>query len=684
MEAGPARLVLDPAKASLKPKIPEPDKRITLFTVFPERLRLSDVNLLVRSEHQDFAIEHLDVELDPKNPGELWIARLQIPNAPPWSKIFAQTSYTNKSLIVRHLVLDDENQFRLIAFDASRIRSKSLDVALDASLAHGTVAGSVALSETARSLAIKTRIVAENVSLDTLRGYLGRPPEFLTGVVERLAIQASGAVDAPRTWDGTLEAAVDNLRRESLSFDHCVLNVTARNGIAALDSGEATKGLNKIRVKGSAELPEHISEFGRSPASFQISGLLPDLQSITAGFAQPLTGAVTVNGYADIKDATLRADLRLSGGPIGWGDRTIAQVSGVIKASKKMPPAGVTKPYYADLHAEAHLDLTDLRSGENLLDSLHADLKSVDALVTVERLVAVRKQNSFIATGEYRLPEDFTAARLQPAKLEVSLGAPDLADYWLPNSANKISGPLDISGQIFLKEGKANGQLSIYGSNLQARNLTVWEVSAQASIANNVVYLNDFTAKLNERDYAGGSGIFSLDQPHHYSGKLYANIENLARLKPILVAAGNHNEMAGALLIDWQGSGDAATFQNSGKLKLTLEKGRYANLNALQANIDATYSPDGLVIPTIFIGSDKMDFQAILEAKGSTLEITKIQFDQGKAKYAAGYISVPFVWKNIGTDRSLFPSDGKVLATFQSENVDLKKLFEDVGAKPLA
>src|SRR5213078_4112837 len=61
----------------------------------------------------------------------------------------------------------------------------------------------------------------------------------------------------------------------------------------------------------------------------------------------------------------------------------------------------------------------------------------------------------------------------------------------------------------------------------------------------------------------------------------------------------------------------------------------------------------------------------------------KIQVDQGQAKYAAGYVALPFVWKNLGTGKPLFPSDGKVLVTFQSENLDLKKLFADLGAPPL-
>ncbi len=175
----------------------------------------------------------------------------------------------------------------------------------------------------------------------------------------------------------------------------------------------------------------------------------------------------------------------------------------------------------------------------------------------------------------------------------------------------------------------------------------------------------------------------SLDKPWHYNGVLSANVADLARLKPLLVAMGNNNDVGGSLVIDWQGSGDAAEWKNSGSLKLRLEKGRYANLKALQANIDADYSPEGLNVPTIFLGSDKMNFQANLTAKDSTLEISKVQIDQGQAKYASGYVALPFVWKNIGTGNPLFLWDWKVLVTFQSENLDLKKLFADLGAPPL-
>jgi len=59
---------------------------------------------------------------------------------------------------------------------------------------------------------------------------------------------------------------------------------------------------------------------------------------------------------------------------------------------------------------------------------------------------------------------------------------------------------------------------------------------------------------------------------------------------------------------------------------------------------DATYSPEGLDAPTIFLRSDKMYFQAIAQAKGDTFEISKIELDQEQAKYAGG------LWRAPGRD----------------------------------
>ena len=80
----------------------------------------------------------------------------------------------------------------------------------------------------------------------------------------------------------------------------------------------------------------------------------------------------------------------------------------------------------------------------------------------------------------------------------------------------------------------------------------------------------------------------------------------------------------------WSGK-EAATrrhFKNSGKLNLALDKGRYGNLQSLRANVDASYSPEGLDVPIIFFATSNMDFHAIARTKGDALEIDKIQLNQ--------------------------------------------------------
>ncbi len=193
----------------------------------------------------------------PRKPGELRAAILQIPNAAAWRNVAAKTSYTNKNLVISGLILDEQNQFRLIAFDESHIAARRLEVVLDASAAGGTVAGSIALGETAKSLTMKLRFVAENVSLDTLRGYLGRPPEFLAGDVRAAAGDRSrGDNRCPENMEmDRSKLKINNLRQEGLFFDRLALSVVAHDGIATIGSSEATNGLNKIGFKGTTDLP---------------------------------------------------------------------------------------------------------------------------------------------------------------------------------------------------------------------------------------------------------------------------------------------------------------------------------------------------------------------------------------------------------------------------------------------
>jgi autotransporter translocation and assembly factor TamB len=684
VEARSVRIVLNPAAVPLKPRPPKIHKRITLPLLFPEGARLTDVSVILRNKPHDFAIEHVDLVLDPRGPGQLRFDKLQLPGGQTWAKISAATSYANKNLVIHDLVLDDQDQFRVLNIDASQIAAKILSITFEAGIGGGALTGSLRLQQTHSSLDAKLRLAGEKIAATALNKYLGLPEGYVGGAIERLHVDLGGVLNRPASWSGNASAELSNLRQPQIGIDRCTLTVSAQNGRANIEKAEAAQGKNEFYLRGSAELPEDMKKFGSGAATLEIAAAAVDLERLTAGMPQRFTGSARVNGKIDINNGKLNANFSASAGSIGFEDGAIGKFTASGSATKTFPSPDSKDPWFARLRSAIQFQLSDVRYRDYMIDSVDGSLSGDSDLLKIQRLYVRRKDNDLSVRGEYRLPQNLRTASRQDVQLDWTLNAPQLGDCWAADSADKISGPLQLAAQVRRHDGVANGQLTVYGADLTLRNLVIKQFSSQCSISNNVVYVNDFTASLNERDFVSANGIVDLAAPHRYSGKVSAGIADLAALEPLLRASANERALAGSLALNWEGEGETRTFKHSGKLKFALEHGRYGDLQSLQANADASYSPEGLDVPIIFFGSNKMDFQAIARAHGETLEISKIQLDQGTARFAEGYLSVPFIWKNLATNAPVSPASGKVVATFQSQNIDIAKLFTDLGAKPAA
>ena len=701
VEARSARIVLNPSKAPLRARPPKPQLKLPRF--FPERIRLTDATLVVKNQPEDFVAEGINVDLDPRHPGELRVERLQLPAGDNWSSISGQTSYTNKNLILRDLVLSEQEQLRLLDIDASRIDSNAMAIDLDCTIGGGHLSASAALTETQSSLNAKINVAATKIAAESLNKFLVLPKDYLSGEIERLALDGAGVIDVPRTWSGTMSLQMGDVRRPEIHFDSGLVEISAEQGRAILRSADIVRDVNKFHFRGGTELPATLAEFGRTPASFEISGTAPDLERLTAGTSVGLTGSAQFTGRIDIINATVEARLGVTGEAVGFEDGLIDKLNCTLRASKRIVHGDTKRPWFADLRTAMDFDLTGIRYRDYVVDSAEGSLNSSDDVLGLDRLNLRRTQNELNVHGRYLLPAEVGKFSSQPAQVDIALNAPEAGDFWIAESPNRLSGPLQLAAQIQWKQETANGQMWLAGTNLRMRDLVFRQLSSQCSISNNVIYLNDFSATLNDTDFVSATGTLNLQRPSHYSGKVSANLANLATLQPLLRASGNQNALAGTVKLDWEGSGNAQTFKNSGKVNLVLQKGRYGNSQSLQANVDASYSPDGLEVPIIFFATGNMDFQAIAQAKGDTLEIDKIQLNQiaipqsreavrggavgvralpvQRTNYASGYLSIPFVWRNLGTNAPVIPSSGKVSATFQSENLDLKKLFDDLGIK---
>jgi TamB, inner membrane protein subunit of TAM complex len=686
VELRSAQVVLNPARAP--PPKPRPKQKLKLPSVFPERIRLGDTTLVIRDKPNDFVIEHVDLDLNPRAPGDVRIEKLQLPSGDSWSKISGQASYANKNLVLRDLVLSDEEQIRLLNVDGSRIDDKALGLKLDCAIGGGQLSASVGLIETESSLNTKINVAAQKVAAESLNKFLSLPENSVSGEIERLALNATGAIDQPRTWNGMMSLQIINVDRPEIHFDSGIVEVSIERGNATLRSADIIQDKNEFHLRGAMELPSIIEDFGRTPTTLEIAGTAPDLQRLTTGTPVQLTGSAQFTGKIDIANANVNATLGVTANAVGFSDGTVDKLNCTLRASKNVARADTKRPWFADLRTAMEFDLAGIRYRDHIIDSIEGSLNGSDDILGLDRLSVRRNQNELNVRGRYKLPEEVGKASSQPAELDVSLNAPEAGDFWSTDSPDKLSGPLQMTAQIEWRQQTANGQISISGSNLKMRDLVFQQLSTQCSISNSIVYLNDCRASLNDSDFFNATGRLNLRQPYHYNGKISASVANLSTLQPLLRTFGNQNELAGSVALDWEGEGQGlaadqavAAWKNSGNLKFVLEKGHYGNTQSLRANIDASYSPEGLEVPIIFFASGNTDFQAVAQAKGETLEITRIQLDQGQARFASGYISFPLVWRNLGTNAASIPSSGKVFATIQSENLDLKKLFSDLGIK---
>ncbi|MBA3651107.1 MAG: translocation/assembly module TamB domain-containing protein, partial [Chthoniobacterales bacterium] len=652
---------------------------------FPERLQVSNVNLTVRGKGKDTILRDFNIGLYPDKKGALRIERLQIPNVHDWKDITATTTYAKKNLFLRNLTFDEGHTFQTINIDASKAGSGKLELQVTGSVGEGKIEGNVGLNTTGSSFNTTTKVKASDISLGQLSEYFGRPAGALAGDVKNFAMDWKGTLDSPQTWAGTISAQVDNVKQSGIVLDHVGLDVVADKGTATVREARIDRGTNHVRLSGTVQLPKTTEGFRRTPGDLKLTVDAPNLQELTAFLTPPVTGSLQANGTIKTDQSIARLDLTAQGDLIGYDKAVVKNLSAKISATKKLPATDAAQaPFYENLTSSIQAELNDVRYDQYVVDSVRAKIKSNGANVSLEPVSLQRKENSLVVKGNYQLPPPgSTESRPteQPADLQLTLRAPQLADFWRDEAPGKVRGELQADGSVQIRKGIASGQLNLSGEEIAAQKLVVKQLSAQLAIAQNVAYLNDLTATLNEQDCVRANGTVKLEKPFNYTGAVTANLADLSTFEPLLATEKKKTPLAGSLVVNWNGQGAISAGQNTGDLNLKLERARFAELNKLEAAIEAHYTPKELQVPLVYLASDKLSLQTSVQAKDERLEISNLQIVQGESKYATGYAAIPFFWSHLGTEKPLFPPRGNVQINFQSENLDLAKLFQNFGAE---
>src|SRR5438105_6955126 len=218
IEARNAQVVIDPAKVRVK-GAPRPREKVTLPAVFPERARLENVTMIVRDPAHDFIAENVSLDLNPHVPGALSAMLLQLPTGEAWTRVTGTTSYDNRNLILRDVILNEQTRFSLINVDASRIREHMMALRLVGTLDGAPIDLQASLTEQDRSLFIKSHTTARNLSLSSAKklGLFSDAP--VQGQVENFTFDFVGLLRAPKTWAASGDGVVRDLQVAGATFD---------------------------------------------------------------------------------------------------------------------------------------------------------------------------------------------------------------------------------------------------------------------------------------------------------------------------------------------------------------------------------------------------------------------------------------------------------------------------------
>ena len=526
--------VLDPAKAPVPKPTPPPNK-LTLPTIFPDRLEATNVNLTIRGQPQDTVVRNFNIGLYPNRDGALRIDKVQLPNVHTWTDVRASTTYANKNLFLRNLTLDEGHHFQTVNIDASKVGQGKMTLEIAGSVGEGKIEGNIGLASTKSSFTTTTKVSASGISLGALSEYFGRPAGELAGDVKNFQMDWRGTLDTPQSWNGTIVADVENVRQSGLAFDRVVLDVAAAAGTATVREARVDTGTNHVRVSGTVQLPATIQGFRRAPGDLRLVVNAPDLKQLTAFMPKPVTGSLQGQGTVKTDKSIARLEMNLQGDLIGFGDAAVKSLAAKISATKKLPATDATEePFYANLTSSIHAELNDVRQGEYVVDRVSADVKSSDAAVSVEPVSMERNENLLLVRGNYQLPPAGGKVLEQPADLQFSFRAPELGDYWQSDASDKVTGEMQADGNVRTRHGVMSGLVNLSGAQIAAQKLLVKQVSAQISIAENIAYLNDFTATMNEKDYAVAQGTLQIKKPFRYTGGAMANLSDLSAFEPLL------------------------------------------------------------------------------------------------------------------------------------------------------
>jgi autotransporter translocation and assembly factor TamB len=532
-----------------------------------------------------------------------------------------------------------------------------------------------------------------------------------------LSKELSAQADAPPFKDlvSRIEGQIKAVRLQDYVVESVNIALSSSDAKVHLEGLTLAKGANRASLQANYILPADLKSWEREPLEFDLSVDAPDLSALVApDTAATLKGTLKIAGKGSAKDGAYDGSFVIEGrgieamGLIGdlslntsfrLENRKLSTQSVFDSSSLAFSGTELTEthlrldlskdlqqqaeaPLFKDLISRIEGEIKAVRFQDYVVESVNIALSSSDANVHLERVTLARGVNHASLQANYILPADLKLWGREPLEFDLSVDAPDLSAFVVPDSGATLKGTLKIAGKGSAKDGAYDGSFVIEGRGIETMGMTVHSIDARLDAAENQARLSQLQVVFNEKNVIRGEGAMRLTDPFDYSGALDVQFADLSIFQPLLEQEAMAPALGGALNIVWKGTGDLRAPQHTGDVTIDLTSGKFGDLQDLGAHAKGSYSPQFVNVPDLTVSARGLG-EALLSLfwKDNRLSIFDISVRQEKLTLVQGSAELPFYLAEVQHPDRLIPNDKPLKLALQTRELDLRKLFTQLGQK---
>ncbi len=297
--------------------------------IVPEVLELKNIDVSLKSPDADIPlVSGLTFTLYPDKPGILKAEVLNIPDFHRFESLSATTSYADRVLHLRGLVLDPRLSVESLTTDFSEIDSNRLNFDIRADFLGAALQANAALSQLDSSPDISASAEMDTLELTAVQEFLNSSLP-VQGTIEKLTLAFQGNLQRPQAWSGNVALKGKNLVYQGSPSADLTIDGKIAEGRASIDISAPFEDESRLEAQVVATLPKKDAGWTQTEADAKFDIRVSDLARFPV--PKPISGPLTASGTMALRGENLEAstDLEFSG-----------QNRLSFSGSAKLPPGG--------------------------------------------------------------------------------------------------------------------------------------------------------------------------------------------------------------------------------------------------------------------------------------------------------------------------------------------------------